>query len=127
MLLDFDFDEEEQGLSVAVLKIGIDESESFVVGAATVLSDEIQAKRGRLLLWQHQESGFEQVTNYDARGSPYAIAQMPKGRLAIAVNASVCCAKFKLGLETHRSSRYTSWRRRKPTLLNYSRNGAVLS
>lgn len=94
VLLDFDFEEEEQGLSVATFKVGPEETESFLVGAATILPTEVQAKRGRIMLWQQQETGYEQVGEYDTKGSPYALAALPEGRVAVAVNSQVSFAVF---------------------------------
>lgn len=74
----------EEGQSVAVRRI--DDHTQFVVGTAVVLPDEPEPTRGRLLLLT-KEGEIE--AEAELSGCPYAVAVLPGGEVAVAVNSQV--------------------------------------
>ena len=91
VLLNYEFDEDEQGTAVAAVQLGSENRAHFVVGSSTILPTEKQPRRGKLITWHFDGSEYQSSPICDAKGAPYAFAQLPNGRVAVTINAQVSC------------------------------------
>lgn len=62
----------------------------FVVGTAFIHPEEQEAKRGRVLVFEHAgEGSYQQVAEAETRGAVHAIAPLPDGNFAVTSNSEV--------------------------------------
>ena len=69
---------------------GASTAERFVVGTGFIEPDVEEAKRGRVLVFEHGgEGAYRQVGEAETRGAVHAIAALPGGKFAVTSNSEV--------------------------------------
>lgn len=92
MLLDYEFQEDEEATCVACVRPKDSSRDVFVTGSGTLLNGEIISKRGRLVIFRSTDdhaASFQQAAELSLAGAPYSVASLADGHVVAAVNASV--------------------------------------
>ncbi|KAH9372440.1 hypothetical protein HPB48_012863 [Haemaphysalis longicornis] len=82
------FRDNEYAMSIVSTRLGDDPTDYYVVGTATILPDEPDAKHGRITVFCWANGKLELVTEQELKGAPYTLLEFG-GKLLASVNSTV--------------------------------------
>ncbi|XP_077558107.1 DNA damage-binding protein 1-like [Haemaphysalis longicornis] len=82
------FRDNEYAMSIVSTRLGDDPTDYYVVGTATILPDEPDAKHGRITVFCWANGKLELVTEQELKGAPYMLLEFG-GKLLASVNSTV--------------------------------------
>lgn len=95
----------EYATSITSAKLGDDPNYYYIVGTAFILSEELEPKTGRIIIFHLVDGKLQQVAEKEIKGSPYQIQEF-NGKLLTSINSTIRLFEWTAMHDLHNECTY---------------------